>query len=35
LNLEPTEMLRKDRAKARDNKENSGGCCCSGGNCHE
>lgn len=34
MNLEPTEMLRKDRAKVRMSKEN-GGCCCSGNNCHE
>ena len=34
LNLEPTEMLRKDRAKARLKEETSGGCC-GGGTCHE
>ncbi len=35
LNLEPTEMLRKERAEVRHKKESSGGCCCSGGSCQE
>ena len=34
MNLEPTEMLRKERAKARLERECNAGCCCSE-NCNE